>query len=308
MAEATRLIGFDAGATKTVVVGRARDQTVRRAGGGTNLRRDGLDATAARLSEWIGEVLRELPAAERVYVCGGVAGAGREDERAALETVLEARLVAAGASASVTLLHDGALALESALPDGASGLVCVVGTGSILLARTRAGAVLRTGGWGPEIDGDPGSGMAIGRAALAAAAAAFDGGPETALSRRLRERLGIDAPDGLIRVVYSPGFDASVLAPEVIDAAAASDRVAREILRQQAAALALRAKWLARKAAAQAGVERAAVLAGGLGQVPAYAAMLHEALVRQLKGWALSQASRAPEEAALALAAAHAAS
>jgi glucosamine kinase len=302
MSEAHVLLGFDAGGTKTVLLGSCGDEVIRLAGPGTNLKRDGLQACTDRLGSLLGDALRALPEGKGLFVCGGVAGAGRPHERDQLESALRERLAALVSEPAVEILHDGALALENALAGARSGLVCIAGTGSIILARTMNRLVLRAGGWGARVDGDPGSGMALGRAAIAAVAADFDGGPETVLRRRFAERLGVASPDDLIRAAYAEDFDAATLAPLVIDAAAGADPVAENILLREVDALARRAGWLARRAESEGGVAHHLVLAGGLINADRYREILTSALENRLPGWTLGRSESAPEEAALALA------
>jgi glucosamine kinase len=302
MSEAHVVVGFDAGGTKTVLIGRCGDVETRLAGPGTNLKRDGLQVCTDRLETLVVAARRGLPEGEGLFVCGGVAGAGRPHERDELESALRQRLAALAPEPVVEILHDGALALENALPGKRSGLVCLTGTGSIILARTTNGVVLRAGGWGARVDGDPGSGMALGCAAVAAVAADFDGGPGTVLRRRFGERLGVTEPDDLINVAYAEDFDAATLAPLVIDAAAAADQVAEKIVRRAAEALARRAGWLAGRAEAEGGVAHHLVLGGGLVNAPHYREILIGALEDRLPGWTTVRLESAPEEAALVLA------
>ena len=96
------------------------------------------------------------------------------------ESGAQARLRAALPYTDLTILGDIDSSLSGALKDQA-GIVMAVGTGSVL-ARQRAGAMLRLGGYGFML-GDEGSGAWIGREALRHALHAHDrigtGGPLT---------------------------------------------------------------------------------------------------------------------------------
>jgi len=294
-----RVLGLDAGATHTVVSGRCEDTHVRKIGPGTNLQRDGLDACVSRLAGVAIDVLSDLPPTDRLYVCAGVSGAGRAEDQNRLRTCLADRLVTSAWKVTVEVVHDGILALESALPQGRSGLVAVVGTGSLVLARTEEGEILRAGGWGPQID-DAGSGTALGRAALAAIASDFDGGEPTILRMRLAEQYGLDSPDDLIRLVYESNVDPAALAPMVIETADVPDWAATRILQQEANGLARRAAWLAARAEEAGTMRREAALVGGLTQSRHYREVIAEAFLRHLPGWRMLRPDRTPEEAALA--------
>ncbi len=299
MPGAPAVVGLDAGGTKTALLARAGSEEVRRTGPGANLQRDGLAETAEVLAALVGAGLAELSPSEGAVVCAGVAGAGRPDEQAALAAALRARI---GDGARVEVVADGLLALEAAFGPAGSGLVAAVGTGSVVLARTEAagrepGRVLRAGGWGSRI-GDPGSGTALGRAALAALAADLDGGPRTALRARLAETHGVRDRDGLIRLVYADGLDPAALAPLVVQTAAAGDGVAARVLHREADALAEQAAWLT--ARCRGSVTRRVALAGGLMAEAPYREVLAEALLGHLPGWEVTPSPRAPVEAALA--------
>jgi N-acetylglucosamine kinase-like BadF-type ATPase len=112
----------------------------------------------------------------------------------------------------------------------------VSGTGSIAFGRDGHGRVARAGGWGSAA-GDPGSGYAIGRAALAAMTRALDDiGPPTILSRLLADRKETPGPE-----YFRPGAapaEIAALAHLVVEAAAAGDPSAAAILAQAGADLA----------------------------------------------------------------------
>lgn len=129
-------------------------------------------------------------------------------------TGLERRRAAAGLAGlarRIRVLSDLELAHAGAFSGGA-GIVVLAGTGSVALARDRAGRAGRAGGWGPLL-GDEGSAFWIGRSALR------DPG--------LRLRLGLGNPLDFShcgRVVRR----VAALAPRVL-AAAAGNGAARKI-------------------------------------------------------------------------------
>nr|WP_314095450.1 BadF/BadG/BcrA/BcrD ATPase family protein [uncultured Shinella sp.] len=74
---------------------------------------------------------------------------------------------------------------------GGRGISLIAGTGSIAVARDRAGSLRSAGGWGWLV-GDDGGGVGLVRQAIQAALAAEDSGrPDDVLSRALMESLGI---------------------------------------------------------------------------------------------------------------------
>lgn len=72
-----------------------------------------------------------------------------------------------------TVVHDSISAHAGALA-GAPGVIVIAGTGSVALGVDAGGKALRVGGWS-HLMGDEGSGYAIGRQALSAAARMQDG-------------------------------------------------------------------------------------------------------------------------------------
>jgi len=124
---------------------------------------------------------------------------------------------------------------------GPEGAVLVSGTGSVCLGRNQHGDTARCGGWGNLI-GDEGSGYAIGRDILAAAARAQDGrGPDTILYPMVFTTLGIQEMGELIRFVYSPETDKSkiaALSPLLKSALEQEDRAAFAIAQKASLELA----------------------------------------------------------------------
>ncbi len=147
---------------------------------------------------------------------------------------------------------------------GPEGAVLVAGTGSVCLGRSSLGESARCGGWGHLI-GDEGSGYAIGRDILMAAARAQDGrGPDTVLYPMVFDALGTQDMGGLIRFIYSPETDKSkiaALAPLLKTALEQGDGVARDIAEKAAADLACLAFPVIEKLTLQAGT---LALAGGI--------------------------------------------
>ena len=135
-------------------------------------------------------------------VCGGFAGAGRpegvEFYRTCVSSLLPQARVFIETDAHIAYI--GAIGL---IP----GVLLLVGTGSIAIARKTDGTFLRTGGWGPTF-GDEGSGFWIGREAIRLALRAHDTGEHSGFAADVADGLGLsritDAPtawkDGAINV------------------------------------------------------------------------------------------------------------
>lgn len=296
------LIGIDAGGSKTELLAHAGRESLERSGAGVNLKRDGMPRSVEVLASLLTEALTTLEHDGTGSICLGIAGAGRPGDQADLAALLRERIGPPLAACSLRVEHDALIALEAAF-EGASGMIVIAGTGSVVLARTEAGALERTGGWGPRI-GDEGSGAVVGAAGLGAVAAAFDGGEPTALRDLLAERYGIATPDDLIHAVYADGWKMQDVAPLVVAAAEAGDWACTRILETQANALAQRAGWLAARTAEP--ITPRVALLGGLASETYYRESLSEALQRHLPHWQMVCASRRPVDGALALAQRHA--
>ncbi len=164
----------------------------------------------------------------------GCAGAG-EAEMA--NRVREA-LVGAGISCPVSVVGDHENALGTAF-GGGDGAVLISGTGSVCCGRC-GGRFVRAGGRGHVFD-DGGSGYAIGRDMLAAAARASDGrGPETRITEIVRDFSGL-SDIGEIAAYYTdparPKADIAALAQMLGMAAASGDEAAKAILEKAAGEL-----------------------------------------------------------------------
>ena len=296
----TAYVGIDAGGSKTTLVARlggdeSTDVTLE--GPAANPYRVGAEEAAGVLAELVGEALESLPEAAAVSVCAGVAGAGRPDDQAELtqhfRRAWDGRL-----PLDVRVVHDGVIALEGAF-SGGSGAIVIAGTGSLVLARTEAGAVVRSGGWG-YLFGDEGSGHALGTEGLRAVASALDGGPATHLSTLLAERHDIATAEDLVRRVYREGWPVQHVAPLVIKAAQEGDTVARAILQDQTARLAAQVAWTSRRC--DAITPRIAFLGGLTNEAP-YNAALTAALGERLPDWRVEAPRHTPVYGALRLAA-----
>lgn len=291
-------IGLDVGASKTDVLASVpTGDPVRLTGPGANIQRIGIEAAAQTLADLIQQVLREQPDRQLTSVCAGIAGAGRSHDQEALARHL-LRTLDLSPPPHVQVVHDAHIALEAAFHDG-SGVIVIVGTGSVVFARTREGTLMRTGGWGYLL-GDEGSGFALGQSGLRAVAHAIDGGPSTRLREQVADRYGLDTRDRLIHQVYQHDWPMQNVAPLVIEAAVAGDAVAARIVDDQTDQLARQVEWLIAQCDE---TEPRIALLGGLMQETHYAEALQRTLRDRLPGWSVEQMHRRPVVGALRLAA-----
>jgi glucosamine kinase len=231
-------------------------------------------ATARMLAELVRGALDEAGQDVRLAaLVAGLAGVGNERERRGVEYAL----AASGVAERVSIMTDGAFALDGAL-GGGPGILMVAGTGSVAYGRGEDGRVDRCGGWG-MIVGDEGSAWSVGRTGLAAALRAADGrGPPTRLLARFLELLKLDDARGIPpwagRAAKS---GVAALAVHVVKAAEEGDAVALQLLEREARELACHAVALARGLEPWSGAVPVAFHGGVLG-VELYADVVQNAL------------------------------
>ena len=286
-------IGVDAGGTKTALLAASGDRTVALAGPGAQALRDGPDQAADAVAGLVERARAEVEG-DLTGLVVGLAGAGHDATRLAVEGALRDRLDAP----AVRVTHDADVAYHAAWGDE-PGTLLLVGTGSLVFARTDDGERLRAGGWGAAL-GDDGSGTALGRQALRALLAAFDGGPPSSLPDLAAESFGLASADDAFRAVYADRRPLAEFAPLALAAVEAGDWAAEAALRTEVNALAKQAGWLATRAGDR--VPRRLAYAGGLAGEPVYRAALDDALGRHLPGWAVGPARAEPVDGALAMA------
>lgn len=221
------IVGVDAGGTKTVaIVAEGEAIRARATGGGAKMRSGRGIACATTIGEVARRALAEVGKLRGDVLVAGVAGAGRDEERAELREALRSEAIAE----RVAVVGDTEIALAAAYGDH-PGIVVTAGTGSMGVARDPFGRLHRAGGFGWQM-GDEGSGYAIGRAALGAVGRAADGrSPRTELTALLLQVTRGQTMDGLVRWAAAAGVpEVAALAPSVFEAAHLGDTVAAGIM------------------------------------------------------------------------------
>jgi N-acetylglucosamine kinase-like BadF-type ATPase len=232
------VLGIDGGGTKTVAwIARCRTDgqleiVGRGVSGGSNPQAVGLQAAVENLSQAVAVARSQAavspgPLAAAVV---GLAGSDREDTRQAILRWAEEN----GVARRCRVDHDALPVLAAGSPDG-WGVALISGTGSMAFGQDRQGRTARSGGWGFLL-GDEGSGYAIARAGLRAAAQAADGrGPATRLLEGFLTRLQCRQPADLVPAIYRVASDPgsiAALSPVVFEAVESADAVAQAIVVQ----------------------------------------------------------------------------
>jgi len=260
------VLGLDGGGSHTqcLVLNGSGQEVGRGSGGPSNHQSVGVEAAQAALASALAEALAPAGHPALAAACFGMAGLDRDEDYRILRRMADAVLPDPPAE----IVHDTLIALVGGTAGRRSGVAIIAGTGSSVVAYAPDGRAARSGGWG-HLLGDEGSGFDIGRRALNAATRARDGrGPQTALTERLPAAVGVPTLEALADRIYLDGWAApqiAALAPAVLAAARAGDRVAGEILAVAADELALAAVATIRALGA---LEQAfeVVLSGGIFQ------------------------------------------
>jgi len=236
-------IGMDAGGTKTVgiLVDREGHELARSHAGGANPWDVGAEAARIALSS----ALQPLLAGGNVRaVCVGSAGIDRESDRAATEATLRSLLPA---DMAIDVRNDAAAALGLIGPKRPA-MVVIAGTGSIAYGERSDGSSLRAGGHGAVI-GDPGSGAALGLAALRHAANVLDRIENRGrLAEAVIEFLKLRTATDIVAKVMHPDLDVplvATLSPLVEKALADGDAAAKSIVETEGNGLAALARRIA---------------------------------------------------------------
>jgi len=227
------LIGVDVGASHIEAVA-AIDPAkpmYRVRGSGAFVKPGKVASVAAAISSTIGELTQMCcPAGAPDFIVVGAAGTHNET----LANALKDAICSGFPKSHIQITTDGAIALEAAFGDN-SGIVVCAGSGSIAYARTPGNGIRRVGGLGPEL-ADEGSGYAIGRAGLRAAARAADGRlPHTSLMDSIAAAVGISDLDELVDWAWEADRPTiAALSQIVCRDAVAGDETSRHIVHNAA--------------------------------------------------------------------------
>ncbi len=228
----TYFCGWDGGgtATKVCLINEQNELAAQGAFGPLNLN----GSSAGTVEETVKNGIAFLAAQPGgLAACKGlvIGFAGFSNPAAAKE--IEHAVRACGYTGNLRLTGDCEIALAGAVDS--PGAVLIAGTGSVCYGKNAAGRPFRTGGFGWLID-DAGSGYAIGKEILSAAARFYDGcGPVTCLSDLLRRETGIKDLRELLAWTYAPETgkaQIAALAPQLSAALAQNDPVAIAIERK----------------------------------------------------------------------------
>lgn len=255
------VVGVDAGGTHSRAAVTTLDGTVAGYGEGPGANPNSGGEPAKALAEALLSALGDLDPLRVVGGVFGIAGAGAAGRPKAIAASNAAWRQVGLPGDGPYVVTDIAVAFAAATPRPA-GIVVFAGTGAGAAVINDGEIVRRADGYGWLV-GDEGSGVWIGREAVRAALAAYDGrGPATALAESVpRLMLGVEAeplladldfsglgawgpasmssrsalPQAIIKDVYArPPASLGRFSPLVSEAATAGDEVARRIVDEAA--------------------------------------------------------------------------
>lgn len=248
-------IGVDGGGSKTEIVAFEQTGRVLRClrKPASNYHLVGMEQAVRHIIEGISEALQE----EKVEGIGiSLAGIDTPEDWMIMAGGLKAALIALGQEAGITfrdipvVLENDVFGALMSVQGKFFGNVLAAGTGAVALGITPEGIVIRVGGWGHLI-GDEGGGYHIGRKALAAMAASFDGyGPKSLLETTITEHLGLAQVHGISDWLYQTKRtpkEVADLVPVVVETASMGDFISKSILVEAGKALGLLTRALLRK-------------------------------------------------------------
>ena len=248
-------IGVDGGGSKTEIV--ALDPTGRvlrcLRKPASNYHVVGMEQAVQHITEGIREALQEK-AVEGIGIT--LAGIDTPEDWKIMAGGLKEALMVLGQETEIpfqdvpVVLENDVFGALMSVQGKFAGNVLVAGTGAIALGINPEGEIIRVGGWG-HIIGDEGAGYNIGRKALAAMVASFDGyGPKSFLETKITEHLGLTQVQGISDWLYLKkrlNKEIAALVPVVVEAAQMGDFISRKILDESGRALGLLTMALLRK-------------------------------------------------------------
>jgi N-acetylglucosamine kinase-like BadF-type ATPase len=212
---------------ETHELARVRGSTIKRMRTDANTASQNLDKALEELTALTGVPMKSIS-----RTCIGAAGI-----TVALVTDWIREAFAERVGGSLILVGDVEIALDAAF-FGGPGVLVMAGTGSNVAGRTTAGHLTTAGGWGPAL-ADQGSGNRIGHQSLRETFFAIDEERTTTLLPAILDLWELPDIESLIGYANQiPAPDFSLLAPLVVNCAAAGDVVAQNVLRREAEELA----------------------------------------------------------------------
>lgn len=234
------LIAIDGGGSKTRGIIKKGDELLCTiVAGTTRIGAVGVGESCERLLNMIRDLCHrtEIDSSEIDAIVIGLAGVWLEEEKLRSSQLI--KTLARNSKVTINdllVISDAEIALEGVL-GGNNGIALIAGTGTITLGKIKDGEIVRSGGWGIELD-DEGSGAWIGREGLNAIVRGIDGRSEqTALYDMLIEQypmLKKDKPRTIVSAYAERIFEYHTLTPMVMKCAENGDAICYDIIDRSA--------------------------------------------------------------------------
>lgn len=264
-------IGIDGGGTgsRCIVLDKDRNVLLQLDGAAMQARIMSFDELISVVSDYVNQVMIQIPAGSIRGIGLGIAGLGIAEQRNTFTQMLNDRWTSImfKVSPDSEIAHIGAFS-------GQDGILVISGTGSIVWGYSE-GQWIRAGGFGPLI-GDEGGGTRIGMEGLSLAGLTWDEGETNRLCDLLEQRFSIHNGRTMVEAVYNSGLKPSDIAPLVLEAASEGDRSCQDILIRQAGLLARQVAVVARHFTTH---DPDIALWGGLQKNPYYADLLWRSII-----------------------------
>lgn len=233
------IIGIDGGGTKTRGIlysnGEIKSELI---SGTTRIGAVGVGESCERTLNVIIELCHKsnIDSGEVDAIVIGLAGVWLDEEKKRSQNLI--KTLARGQNTvlnDLLVTSDAEIAFEGAF-EGKEGIMTIVGTGSIAIAK-HSNKIYRCGGWGIELD-DEGSGAWIGREGLTAVVRALDGrSPKTILSEKIESiysAINLNEPRTIVKAYAERAFEYQNLTPVVMQCAVEGDEVCMKIINDAA--------------------------------------------------------------------------
>lgn len=234
------IICIDGGGTKTngvLFVGNEIRSQLK--SGTTRIGAVGFGEACERTLNMIVELCKqvEITTSEVDVIVVGLAGVWLENEKKRALYLIKTLANTTGHSINdLIVTSDAEIALDGAFKGG-NGIITIVGTGSIGLAKYGNEPFARCGGWGIELD-DEGSGAWVGREGLTAVVRSLDGrGKNTMLTDKLVElipRFDKKEPRTIVGAYNDKLFEYQSITPLVMECASQNDEICLNIMERAA--------------------------------------------------------------------------
>jgi N-acetylglucosamine kinase-like BadF-type ATPase len=298
------VIGVDGGGTKTLGAIAREDGPIlaQTEVGSTNHHSNPIEVVRENLSALINNLVGAagVTAADVGFICTGMAGVDRPDDKALVKGLMKEYLP----NAESMPVNDGFIALVGGTTR-LFGIIVIGGTGSLAFGVDDKGQSARAGGWG-HILGDEGSGYMIGLRGLRAVMRAYDGrtGP-TGLHDIVMKHFGFEKCEQILnwtKQVQGSKAEIGALSRLVFEACEAGDATAAQILREESDELALGAWSVAGRLFPGRSDFEIVVGGGNLRKSQCYFDLFKEAVARRLPGVGVIHPRKEPVDGAVIIA------